>query len=105
MNKCNQTDPTRKPVIQREYLLSKIRKGLSNATNVLSNVITCYTMKLRVIQCKNFYPMRKNVNPCKNRVIQDEKVLSSARNVLYDAIRDILQENQAEKNCHHEKKD
>ena len=73
-NKCN---PTRKPVIQREYLLSKIK--------------TCYrmqkmfyTMWKRVIQCKKFYPMQKHVYECKNRVIQREKVLFSAINVLYN---------------------
>ena len=63
-------------------------------------------MQERVIQCKNFYPMRKHVYQCKNRVIQREKVLSNARNVLYIIQRnkrDILQEKQAEKNFHYKK--
>ena len=81
-------------VIQHENLLFNANTCyiqneivLFNATNVLSNVIMRYT----VIECKNmvstagmFYPMLKYVYQCKNRVIQREKVLSNARNVLYN---------------------
>ena len=54
VNKCN---PTRNPVIQREFILSKmkIENVLYNATIVLSSVITCYTMQQRVIQCMNVW--------------------------------------------------
>ena len=47
-------------------------------------------MQERIIQCKNFYPVRKHVYQWKNRGIQHEKVLnpmqgveSNARNLSY----------------------
>ena len=46
---------------RREYMLSKMKKVLYNATNVLANVITCYSMRERVIQCKNLFIPCKNV--------------------------------------------
>ena len=53
--------PTRKCVIQHKYDLSKIKNMVSNAKNVLSNVITCYPIKECVIQCKTILA---NVKTC-----------------------------------------
>ena len=49
VDKCN---PTHKPVFRHDPEIHN-ENVLSNATNVLSNVITHYTMQERVLQCKN----------------------------------------------------
>ena len=53
-------------------LESEMKKVLSNATSVLSNVISCYPIRERVIQCNNVLnTMRKQY---KNRINRREKL-------------------------------
>ena len=69
-------------------------------------------MQERAIQCKNvlsnartFYPMQKHVYQCKKCVIQREKMLyNTIKCAIQRNKRDILQEKEAEKNCHYEKR-
>ena len=88
LSNTNTCYPTRINVIQHKYVLSKVKNVLSNATNFLLNVITCYPIQLfknTLFKARTFYSTQKRVNRCKNRVFQCEKVLSNARNVLYNA--------------------
>ena len=78
-----------------------MRKNVIQHKNVL-NAITCYPMQL----CKNVLSNAKRVNKCKNCVIQWEKMLSNARNVLYNATNGIFdKKNLQRKICIAEKYD